>query len=122
MKTNVTCSLDTRLVAALDAWRAPMCVGRSKALELLLESIAEGAEVESTEGVYFDSNGEAVSPGIHHDNTEHDMVIPGREVADTEPPSSEPLVGADPEVEADPDVSAPSAGVGVQGSKKPRHS
>lgn len=36
MKTNVTCSLDTELVARLDAFRAPLGIGRSGALEVLL--------------------------------------------------------------------------------------
>lgn len=119
MKTNVTVSLDTRLVEALDAWRAPMGVGRSKALELLMESLAEGqpelaAAVATTEDtIYFDSNGEAADPGVHHDNMEHDMVVPGSlfaqvaagvldeetQGADTEPPAAGgdgPAVGTDP--------------------------
>lgn len=45
MKTNVTCSLESDLVARLDAWRAPMNCGRSHALELLLESLPEPAKV-----------------------------------------------------------------------------
>lgn len=80
MKTNVTCSLDADLVARLDAWRAPMGVGRSTALELLLESLPE-PQVESPGDqvrLYFDSNGNQVEPGVHHDNPKFDMPVAGK--------------------------------------------
>ncbi len=42
MKTNVTCSLDSELVARLDAWRAGLGGhGRSRALEVLLQTLPE---------------------------------------------------------------------------------
>lgn len=49
MKTNVTVSLDTELVARLDAWRAPLRCGRSHALELLLEGLPEFSPVVASE-------------------------------------------------------------------------
>jgi len=104
MKTNVTCSLDADLVARLDAWRAPMCVGRSAAIELLLESLPE-PQVESPGDqvrLYFDSNGNEVHPGIHHDNPAHDMPIVGREVPDAL------IVFDDPEAQGTPGKEEPS--------------
>lgn len=81
MKTNITASIDTGLVARLDAFRAPLGVGRSAALEYLLEALPE-VQTESPGDqvrLYFDSNGEQVSPGIHHDNPKFDMVAPAKD-------------------------------------------
>lgn len=47
MKTNVTVSLDSDLVARLDHFRAPKGFGRSGALELLLEQLPVPGEVEA---------------------------------------------------------------------------
>ena len=92
MKTNVTCSLDSRLVANLDAWREPMGVGRSAALELLLESLPEH-QVESPGDqvrLYFDSNGNQVErSGTHHENPALDMVVTA---SGAEPSISLPLL------------------------------
>lgn len=81
MKTNITASIDTGLVARLDAFRAPLGVGRSAALEYLLEALPEVRTESPGDQVrlYFDSNGKQVSPGIHHDNPKFDMVAPAKD-------------------------------------------
>lgn len=93
-----------------------MGVGRSRALELLMESVAEGEPEPAKEGVYFDSNGEACDPGVHHDNPAHDMVAPGSlfaqvtagtgeaDVADTEPPTGDTFVSEESPVVPGPEA------------------
>ncbi len=58
-----------------------MGIGRSAALELLLEALPEGSPGDQVR-LYFGSNGDEVkSPGVHHDNPKFDMVAPGKETA-----------------------------------------
>jgi hypothetical protein len=101
MKTNVTLSLDTDIVIALDAFRAPFKVGRSAAVETLLSSALAVAEADRgplPEEVFFDEA--EVQPveeevtGTHFDNR-------GFEVSPTPepvPPSLPPVLveSADP--------------------------
>jgi hypothetical protein len=111
MKTNVTCSLDSDLVARLDVWREPMGCGRSQALELLLEGLPAVSTSRALAAAYFDSNSQPADPGIHYDNPEFDMVIRGKSATDVAPPAPEPVAS---ERDA-PVASEPSPGHGKPG-------